>query len=155
VPLLKEKRRYRRFTKRLEVKFSSGGNSFTGISSDLSETGIFIRTQKGLAPGTHIYIDLVLPDGRISFLKGIVRRTLKTPISALKNGMGVEIIEKDEIFSDFIKSFVQKTEAPSEDKAVPEFQIISCPSCGTKNKVLTSKIPQGPKCGKCKASLIV
>ncbi len=152
---MREKRRYRRFTKRLEVKFSSGGNSFTGISSDLSENGIFIRTKKGLAPGTNIYIDLVLPDGRISFLKGIVKRTFKTPISALKNGMGVEITEKDEIFSDFIKAFVLKRETPYEDKAVPEFKIISCANCGAKNKVLASMISLRHKCGRCKASLTI
>jgi len=152
---LREKRRFRRFTKRLEVKFSSGGNSLTGISSNLSENGIFIRTQKGLAPGTTIYIDLVLPDGRISFLKGIVKRTFKTSISALKNGMGVEITEKDEIFSDFIKAFVQKPETPSEDKAVPEFKIISCTNCGAKNKVPASMISLRHKCGRCKASLAI
>jgi hypothetical protein len=152
---LREKRRYQRFRKRLEVKFSSGGNSFTGISSDLSENGIFIRTKKGLAPGTTIYIDLVLPDNRISFLKGIVKRTFKTSISVLKNGMGVEITEKDEIFSDFIKSFAQKIETPSEDKAVPEFKIISCTNCGAKNKVPASMISLRPKCGRCKASLAI
>jgi len=152
---LREKRRYRRFRKRLEVKFSPGGKSFTGISSDLSEYGIFIRTQKGLAPGTLIYIDLVLPDGKVSFLKGIVKRTLKTSILSLKNGMGVEIIEKDDIFNDFIKSYALKTENPSEDKAIPEFKIISCTSCGAKNKVLTSMTSLGPKCGRCKASLTI
>jgi hypothetical protein len=152
---LREKRRFLRFTKRLEVKFSSGGNSLTGISSNLSENGIFIRTQKGLAPGTTIYIDLVLPDGRISFLKGIVKRTFKTPISALKNGMGVEITEKDETFSDFIKSFAQKPETPSEDKAVPEFKTISCANCGAKNKVPASMISLRHKCGRCKASLAI
>jgi hypothetical protein len=152
---LREKRKYRRYRKRLEVKFSPGGNSFTGISSDLSEYGIFIRTQKGLSPGTLIYIDLVLPDGKVSFLKGIVKRTLKTSISSLKNGMGVEIIEKDDVFNDFIESFVQKTETPPEDKAIPDFKIISCTNCGAKNKVLTSMTSLGPKCGRCKASLTI
>ncbi|MBM4128625.1 MAG: PilZ domain-containing protein [Nitrospira sp.] len=32
------KRRHERFIKRLEVKFSSGGKTYTGLSSDLSET---------------------------------------------------------------------------------------------------------------------
>jgi uncharacterized protein (TIGR02266 family) len=102
---MERKRKYHRFTKRLEVKFSSGGKSFTGISSNLSENGIFIRTHKGFAPGTALDLKLILPDGKISSLKGIVKRTLKTSISELKNGMGVEIIENDAMFTDFIKSF--------------------------------------------------
>jgi uncharacterized paraquat-inducible protein A len=69
--------------------------------------------------------------------------------------MGVEITEKDEIFSDFIKAFVQKPETPSEDKAVPEFKIISCTNCGAKNKVPASMISLRHKCGRCKASLAI
>jgi hypothetical protein len=152
---MERKRKYHRFTRRFEVKFSSGGTSFTGISSNLSENDIFIRTQKGFAPGTALDLELILPDGKISSLKGIVKRTVKTSISALKNGMGIEIIEKDKAYIDFINSLNSKTETPSEDEAISEFQIISCPSCGTKNKVLSSKIYLSPRCGRCKASLFV
>jgi hypothetical protein len=45
-----------------------------------------------------------MPDNSVSLLKGIVRRTTRTPIPSMKNGMGIEIIEKDGIFIDFLKS---------------------------------------------------
>lgn len=55
---MERKRKYHRFTKRLEVKFTSGNTVFTGISSNLAEDGIFIRTQKGFAPDTTLDIKL-------------------------------------------------------------------------------------------------
>jgi hypothetical protein len=101
----RSKRGHQRCIKRLEVKFSSDNKFFTGISSDLSENGLFIRTQKGFAPGTAIDIKIFLPDGKTSVIKGIVKRTIKSSISALKNGMGIEIIEKDKSYINFLNSF--------------------------------------------------
>jgi len=145
--------RHKRFTKRLEVRFSSGGLDFTGISSNLSESGLFIRTNRGFAPGSIIDIELVMPDGKKSFLKAVVRRTIKTPMSSLKNGMGVELLEKDVAYINFVKSSLEET--VTEDITPPAFQIISCPKCGIKNKVSRDKFSQGPRCGKCGTPLTV
>ncbi len=146
--------RHPRFTKRLEARFSSGVMSFTGISSNLSESGLFIRTNRGFAPDTAIDIELVMPDGNISSLKGLVRRTIKTPLSS-KNGMGVELIEKDAAYINFLKSFAEETETDTEKITPPEFQIISCPNCGVKNKVSSEKLSLGPKCGRCGTPLTI
>jgi len=147
--------RHPRFTKRLEARFSSGGMSFAGISSNLSESGLFIRTNRGFAPDTAIDIELVMPDGKISSLKGFVRRTIKTPMSTLKNGMGVELIEKDAAYINFLKSFTEETETDTEKITPLEFQIISCPNCGVKNKVSSEKLSLGPKCGRCGTPLTI
>ena len=146
--------RHPRFTKRLEARFSSGGMSFAGISSNLSESGLFIRTNRGFAPDTAIDIELVMPDGKTSSLKGLVRRTIKTPLSS-KNGMGVELIEKDAAYINFLKSFTEETETDTEKITPPEFQIISCPNCGVKNKVSSEKLSLGPKCGRCGTPLTI
>lgn len=148
-----EKRKHKRFTKRLETRFSSGGMSFSGVSSNLSERGMFIRTKRSFAPGIAIDIELVMPDGKKSFLKGIVIWTIKTPVSTSKNGMGVELIEKDAKYMDFLKA-IKGEETTPKAASVSEFQIISCPQCNAKNKVLSSKISLRPRCGKCGASLI-
>jgi len=71
----------------------------------------------------------------------------------MKNGMGVELLEKDPIFENFVKSITSENEKKVEEPSPPEFQIISCPACGVKNKVLSTKIALGPKCGKCGTSL--
>lgn len=151
----REYQRHPRFTKRLEARFSSGGLSFTGILSNLSESGLFIRTNRGFAPDTIINIELVMPDNKVSFLKAVVRRTIKTPMASLKNGMGVELIEKDAAYINFIKSFTERTETHKEKTTPSEFQIISCPNCGIKNKVSSGKISLGPKCGRCGTPLII
>jgi hypothetical protein len=157
--------RHPRFTKRLEARFHAAGLSFTGILSNLSENGLFIRTNRGFAPDTVINIELLIPDRKISFLKGIVRRTIKTPMSSLKNGMGIELIEKDDIYIDFVKSFTEETETKTdrdteretvtEKSSAPEFHIISCPNCGIKNKVSHAKLSLGPKCGRCGTPLTI
>ncbi len=147
--------RHPRFTKRLEARFSSGGMSFTGISSNLSESGLFIRTNRGFAPDTAIDIELVMPDGKTSSLKGLVTKTVKTSMSTLKNGMGVELIEKDASYINFLKSFAEEKETDTEIITPPEFQIISCPNCGVKNKVSSEKLSLGPKCGRCGTPLTI
>jgi len=149
--------RHPRFTKRLEATFSSGGLSFKGILSNISANGLFIRTSRGFAPGSIVDIELIMPDNRISLLKGIVKRTIKTPITSSRNGMGVELLEKDTIFMDYVQSFREEpgtVQEPEQEikQATPqaqEFHIISCPNCGVKNKVLSEKLALGPKCGKC------
>ena len=149
--------RFPRYTKRLEVTFSSGHMSYKGILSNISENGIFIRTNRGFAPGTTVDIEVMMPDESISHLKGIVKRTIKRPLTAVKNGMGIELLQKDDSFMSFVRSYGkgQETEpAPEKDKITPpEFQIITCSGCGVKNKVLVNKLSLGPKCGKCGISL--
>ena len=148
-----KKRKYGRFVRRLEAEFSAEGKNYRGISSDLSRNGLFIRTNHAFAPGTIIDIVIHLPDGNSSKLRGTVRRALKTAVVSLKNGMGVELMEKDAIFENFIQSMSDISDKTVEASSPPGFEIISCPACGVKNKVLSTKIALGPKCGRCGTSL--
>ena len=148
------KRKNLRFTKRLEARFIADGESFVGITSNLSETGLFIRTKRGFAPDSILDIKLIMPDGNTSSIKGIVKRTVKVPLS-IKNGMGLELLEKDETYMRYVKSLREGDERSPEKKPVDEFQIIPCPSCHAKNKVRRDKIALGPRCGKCKTPLII
>ncbi len=114
------KRICQRFTKRLETIFTSGGMRFTGITSDLSDGGLFIRTQHGLVPGSFLDIEIYLPEKKVCRLKGIVRRTIKTPLTALKNGMGIELIERDQNYLEFLRRFVIGSEKPEETPFEPD-----------------------------------
>ena len=148
------KRKNPRFTKRLEARFIADGESFVGITSNLSETGLFIRTKRGFAPDSILDIKLIMPDGNTSSIRGIVKRTVKVPLS-IKNGMGIELLKKDEIYMRYVKSLREGDERSPEKEPVDEFQIIPCPSCQAKNKVWKDKIALGPRCGKCKTPLII
>jgi hypothetical protein len=148
------KRKNLRFTKRLEARFIADGESFVGITSNLSEIGLFIRTKRGFAPDSILDIKLIMPDGNTSSIRGIVKRTVKVPLS-IKNGMGIELLKKDETYMRYVKSLREGDERSPDKKPVDEFQIIPCPSCQAKNKVWKDKIALGPRCGKCKTPLII
>jgi ribosomal protein S27E len=150
--------RHPRFTKRLEVTFSSGGLSYKGILSNLSSNGLFIRTNRGFAPGTVLDIQLVMPGDKISSLKGIVRRTVKAPVTPTKNGMGVELIARDETYLNFVTVSLKDQGIDTKELPTPgpvsDFQIIACTGCGIKNKVSFEKLSREPKCGRCGTLLI-
>jgi len=125
-----ERRKHPRFIKRLETKISVGNTSFWSISSDLSESGLFIRTNRGCNVDTPIDIELSLPGNRVSFLKGIARRTIRTPFFTMRDGIGIEIIEKDETFTHFVRSITEeKKENVVAEQVPPELQVISSLNC--------------------------
>jgi len=120
-------------------------------------------------PGTVIEIDLTLPDGSVSHLKGRVKRAEKTRLNISKNGMGVELISVDENFRRFFTLEFNETiahqsvstatggAAPSRS-ATPEIDpsltvIVTCHTCSARNRVIKSKLHLGPKCGKCGSPL--
>jgi hypothetical protein len=138
-----EKRRHPRFIKRLETVMGIDRISYRSISSDLSENGLFIRTKRGCPVNTPIDIELSLPGNKVSFLKGIVRRTIRTPIPTMKNGMGIEIIEKDKTFVDFMKSInEERNESGTEEQMPPESHIISSLNCEVTNIEACHTIPE-------------
>lgn len=151
------KREAKRYVRRLQAEFEGGGLSGRGLTSDISRKGLFIRTQKALAPGTSVTVRLHLSDGKLSTVRGIVRRAIKVPIyaSEIKNGMGIEIIEMDDAFSSLLNELEEDGISGDKKEGAKGFHIITCPSCGVKNKVPADKLSLGPRCGRCKASLLV
>lgn len=105
------KRRHKRIIKRLETDFSADGLAFRGISSDLSRSGLFVRTNKPFSPGTLVDLTIHLPGNMVSRLKGCVRRAIKTGQTTIKNGMGLEIVERDQNYINFLNGIL-----PIEDQ---------------------------------------
>jgi len=107
-----EKRRHKRFRKRFETELRADATTHRKICSNLSLNGLFISTNRPFPPDTILDIVIHLPNGSTSKLKGRVIRKLKTPagkvigthLKSLKNGMGVEIIENDANYLEFIRS---------------------------------------------------
>jgi hypothetical protein len=96
------------------VEFTVDNLTLRGISSDFSLEGLFLRTNHACKPGTVLDIVIHLPDGSVSKVKGKAVRSLRTPtgmvigapVRSMKNGMGIEIIERDSHYLHFIRSLL-------------------------------------------------
>jgi hypothetical protein len=97
-----EKRKERRYSKRLKVRISSGKLRRSGIMNDISNNGMFVRSGRDFAKDMVLNIELLLPNNRISFLKGIVTRNTGIPGSNWLMGIGIYLTDKDEIFRNFL-----------------------------------------------------
>ncbi len=103
-----EKRQHKRYISRCEIEFSMNGTNYRGISSNLSLNGLFIKTRNPFPADEVINIIVHFPNGTTSKLKGITRRAVRNTVHNQKNGMGIEIIEKDSHYSEFINSIVSQ-----------------------------------------------
>jgi len=110
------KRRHKRIIKRLNAEFSWEGASFRGTSSNLSESGLFLRTIKPLPPDTQVDVGIQLPDNTVSRLKGTVRWSLKSAAKSGRSGMGIEISENDRRYVDFLNAYLPPEEQIQERK---------------------------------------
>jgi len=110
----RNKRQFRRFTRRCEAEFTAGDVTSRGIACDFSLNGLFLKTNYPVTGDTLIEITVHLPDGAKAKLKGKVKRSMKTaigkvmgmPVKSLKNGMGVQLIERDASYLHFIRSLI-------------------------------------------------
>lgn len=129
------KRRHKRIIKRLETEFSANGLAFRGMSSDLSMGGLFVRTNNPFPADTLVDLTIHLPGNMVSMLKGSVRRVIKTRQTTIKNGMGMEIVELDKNYVNFLNEILPAGEQvhPPEQKnseAVPSVansEPVACP----------------------------
>jgi uncharacterized protein (TIGR02266 family) len=103
---MRHERKHKRIVKRLETEFSAGGSDSRGISSDISASGLFVRTSKPFTPDTLLDLTLHLPGNMVSRLKGRVRWAAKVGQISGRNGMGIEIVESDETFVNFVNSLL-------------------------------------------------
>ncbi len=100
------KRRHKRIIKRLEMEFSANGMAFRGVSSNLSRSGIFVRTNKPFPVDTLVDLTIYLPGDKVSRVKGSVRRAIKIRQAAIKNGMAMEIVESDQNYINFFDAIL-------------------------------------------------
>jgi hypothetical protein len=91
------------------MEYYANGQAYKGISRDISLNGLFIETVNFLDSDSELNILIYLPNGLTSKLRGKIRRIFqKSPGGesnmTSKQGMGIEIIEKDLNYSRFITS---------------------------------------------------
>jgi hypothetical protein len=97
-----DRRKDRRYAKRLTVKMSSGNLRRSGIVRDVSENGMHVTSGKDFTRDMPIDIELSLPNQKTSFLKGRITRNVEIPGSSWLIGVGIDLTEKDETFLNFL-----------------------------------------------------
>ena len=101
-----DKRKDKRLHMKLHVKLNSGTTVSWGILTDVSENGLFIKSNRDFAADTEIDIEIVLQDNSTSLLKGIVKRKTDMPEEHRKYGLGIELIAKDHRFMNLLGSLL-------------------------------------------------
>jgi len=100
------------------MEFVSDGITYHAVARNFALNGLFIVTDSPRAPGTYLTIKIHLPNGSTSRLAGKVIRFLKTfrrnnmgiPVHETEDGMGVEIMERDMNYVQFIRSLLGTSE---------------------------------------------
>ncbi len=166
---MKKSERAARHTKRLEVEFGLGNKIHKGFLSNLSESGVFIRSSKNFLPGSDLDIKIYMPDGNISCLQGTVMRQATDIRRFGKSGMGIKLTKVDENFIRLLEHLqggradihldvfdcgeLEEALAKGPPPEADDSLVIKCPHCGAKNRVPRDKLPLGSRCGKCKQPL--
>jgi hypothetical protein len=111
------RRQCKRFPDHCNTEFVSDGMTYHAISRDFALNGLFIVTGSPRAPGALLEIKIHLPNGSTSRLLGKVMRFFKTfggndmaLVQEGEDGMGIEILERDMNYLNFIRSLLGTSE---------------------------------------------
>lgn len=94
---MSEKRRSKRYPKRLRVRFGEKGKGFThvGITGDVSSSGMFVGTTAVIEPGTRVHLELTTADNDFFYFEGIAARQVQVPPELrqlMKAGFGMRFL---------------------------------------------------------------
>ena len=111
---MSEKRKARRFSRRLKVRFGEKGRPFshTGLSNDISASGMFISTTAAVKPGTRLHVEVTTADETLIFFEGIVARQVVVPPelrTLMRPGFGLRFLTGTELMSELIPSLKDQT----------------------------------------------
>lgn len=121
-----EKRKKNRIDKRLTVRYGQNNTSFSGITKNVSEKGLFIQAGSIFPTGTILRIRLSLEQFETIELWGIVRWNKQIPfymVNVISGGMGIELINPPEKYSSYILSLRSKETLIKDNKEIEDYSI--------------------------------
>lgn len=95
-----QKRRFERITAELEVRFFFGNIFYSGVVTNLSENGMFIRTKISSSLEA-VFSIIIHPEKKLLHVLAKVKRLQKTNGC---DGIGVEIINPSQYYLELINS---------------------------------------------------
>jgi hypothetical protein len=113
-----EKRQARRHGRRLKVRYGERERGFvnTGLTSDVSATGMFVLANSSPAPGTRLHLEVTLPGEVPVFVEGVVARQVIVPQAlrqVVKSGFGFRYLMGTELVAELVPSL--RVVAPASD----------------------------------------
>ena len=104
-----ERRPAKRLRKRLMVRYGVDEANKMGFTKNISETGIFIRTNTVFRPGTTVHVQVQFPErtfsywGRVAWAKQVPTQLAHV----LECGMGVSFIEPPGDWLEFYRKWTE------------------------------------------------
>src|SRR5262245_58557846 len=100
-----EKRRHRRYRRRLMVKFGETDLHGSGFTTDISATGVFVQAPRLVALDSRVHLQIFFEGEKFMFFEGEVRRHKVVPL-ALRNvergGFGARFLLPSELVNDAV-----------------------------------------------------
>jgi PAS domain S-box-containing protein len=127
-----DRRIFRRFNQRLEVRYVVAGVEHIGISNDVSLTGFFVHATVIPAPEEALPITVSLPDGRRVTLEVSAARNQRNPLALgaeIPPGFAVTILRLDEAFVGYLNELERPsaiTPAVSDSGTYAALSEVSC-----------------------------
>lgn len=106
-----DKRRHRRYTVRLQVRFGKALEFVTEYAENLSAGGLFVRGGHRLQPMTEVEVEVVLPGFDRFRLRGRVAHIVSPELALLTGrapGAGLEIVREPEDFADALREYLRR-----------------------------------------------
>jgi hypothetical protein len=103
--VIADRRSHERIPARIQTRFFCGSRIYAGDITDISEKGMFVRTEMRLPVNSRIDI-MILVDGKVMNVPVSVRRTVNENNSggAVASGMGVELTRSVQKYVDYVHS---------------------------------------------------
>jgi len=91
-----EKRDFRRFRKRLQLRYGTDKPSRLAYTEEIGHSGMFIRTASIFPPGTRLIIEITMTDNSLVRFSGMIRWSKSVSPNLMhlvkKSGLGIKII---------------------------------------------------------------
>ncbi len=112
-----ERRKTPRKRLRLPVQFGINELNLRGFTKDISPSGVAIKTNRPLPPGTELLMSIDL-DGELLLSRGEVKWARKVPpalINYTDCGMEIKFNSFNKRFLKFLETWYEKTDLPLAD----------------------------------------
>jgi hypothetical protein len=111
---MSEKRKSRRFARRLKVRFGEKDRPFhfNGLTGDISATGMFVSTTASIKPGLRVHVEVTTTENLLLFFEGTAVRQVVVPAElrgVVKAGFGFRYLSGTELMSEMVPSLKDQT----------------------------------------------